>query len=226
MKDLKDFRRASDTFDSIAEHFDKTRDRPWKEVVEFIEGRQGYLLAMGCGNGRHMLEGAKRGLRVVGIDASKRLLEIAKTELRKKTGEEVEVEVVRSDVKSIPFQDRSFDHIIYIATIHHLKEGRVESLEEAKRVLKPDGEILVSCWARELERWDIEKDQRDVIVPWHHEDGEVIERYYHLFTLDELKSEVEKSGLSVLKAFRSGGNNYVKGKRLSDIEEDILNGTK
>ncbi len=207
---MKDFQRVSDTFDSIADHFDKTRNRPWKEVVDFIEDCQGTLLDMGCGNGRHMLEAVDRGLKVVGIDASGKLLYKSKTKLRKKTGKDVEL--VRSDVKSLPFQDRSFENVIYIATIHHLRDGRVKSLKEAKRVLKPGGEILVSCWARELDRWDMEEDQRDVIVPWHREDGEIIERYYHLFTLEELKTEVEKSGLSILEAFHSKGNNYVRGK--------------
>ncbi len=207
---MKDFQRVSDTFDSIADHFDKTRNRPWKEVVDFIEDCQGTLLDMGCGNGRHMLEAVDRGLKVVGIDASGKLLYKSKTKLRKKTGKDVEL--VRSDVKSLPFQDRSFENVIYIATIHHLRDGRVKSLKEAKRVLKPGGEILVSCWARELDRWDMEEDQRDVIVPWHREDGEIIERYYHLFTLDELETEIEKSGFSILEAFRSGGNNYVRGK--------------
>ncbi len=209
---MKDFQRVSDTFDSIADHFDKTRNRPWKEVVDFIEDCQGTLLDMGCGNGRHMLEAVDRGLKVVGIDASGKLLYKSKTKLRKKTGKDVEL--VRSDVKSLPFQDRSFENVIYIATIHHLRDGRVKSLKEAKRVLKPGGEILVSCWARELDRWDMEEDQRDVIVPWHREDGEIIERYYHLFTLDELETEIEKSGFSILEAFRSGGNNYVRGKKV------------
>ncbi len=212
MSDLKDFKRVSDTFDSIADHFDKTRNRPWKEVVDFIRGCRGSLLDMGCGNGRHMLEGIQRGLEVFGVDASKRLLEISKTKLEKRT--EKRVELVRADVKSLPFDDLSFDNIIYIAAIHHLKRGRIKSLKEAKRVLKPDGQILVSSWARELDRWDLEKDQREVLVPWHREDGEIIERYYHLFTLDELRTEVERSGFSFSEAFRSGGNNYVKGKKV------------
>lgn len=212
MNDPKDFQRASDTFDSIADHFDKTRDRPWKEVVDFLESCRGTLLDMGCGNGRHVLEALDKGLEVVGVDASKRLLDISKTKLRERRGKEIDL--LRSDVKSLPFKDRAFDDIIYIATIHHLKKGRVKSLKEAKRVLKPGGVILISSWARELDRWDLEKDQRDVIVPWHREDGEVIERYYHLFTLDGLKTEVEKSGLSILEAFHSGGNNYVKGKKV------------
>lgn len=207
-KNPEDAQRASETFDSIAEHFDKTRNRPWKEVVEFIKNIDGRLLDIGCGNGRHILEGIKNGLKVVGIDASRELLKISK----KKFGKEIkkDVDLIRSGVKDLPFKKNSFDNVIYIATIHHLKDGRVGSLKEAKRVLRPEGRILISSWARELDRWDLEKEESEVLVPWHREDGEIIDRFYHLYTLDQLEKDVVKSGLSVSRTFRSGGNNYIE----------------
>ncbi|MBS3790314.1 MAG: class I SAM-dependent methyltransferase, partial [Candidatus Thermoplasmatota archaeon] len=176
---MKDARRASNTFDAIAEHFDKTRNRPWKEVIEFLEDCKGTLLDIGCGNGRHLVEAMERGLDVYGIDASMKLLHISK---RKVKGE---VELLRADAKYLPFEDKSFENIIYIATIHHLKQGRVQSLKESKRILDDGGRILVSSWARELDRWDLEREERNVVVPWHREDGEVIERFYHLYRLGE-----------------------------------------
>ncbi|MFP4000604.1 MAG: class I SAM-dependent methyltransferase [Thermoplasmata archaeon] len=204
---MEDARRASETFNSIAEHFDKTRNRPWNEVVEFFEGCGGSLLDIGCGNGRHLIGALDIGLKVYGVDASSELLKIC----RKKTGGEAEV--VRSGVKSIPFKDESFDDAIYIATIHHLKEGRVKSLKESKRVLKEGGKILVSSWARENDRWDLGEDEREVIVPWHREGGEIVDRFYHLYKLDELEEDVKKSGLEVLEAYHSNGNNYVEAEK-------------
>ncbi len=205
---MRDARRASNTFDRIADHFDKTRNRPWKEVTEFLENCEGSLLDMGCGNGRHLMEAVERGLEVYGVDASIELLRICEQKIKEK------VELVRADVKSLPFEDGSFDNIIYIATIHHLKEGRVRSLKKARRVLKDGGEILVSGWARELDRWDFKDEEQDVIVPWHREDGEVIDRFYHLYRLEELREDVEKSGLKVVKAYHSKGNNYVEAKKV------------
>ncbi len=205
---MKDVKRASDTFDAIAEHFDKTRNHPWEEVVEFLEECEDTLLDMGCGNGRHLLEALERGLEVYGIDASIELLHICKKKLDDKA------ELVRADVKSLPFECGSFDNIIYIATIHHLKQDRVDSLKEARKVLKEGGKILVSSWARELDRWDLEDDEQDLIVPWHREDGEIIDRFYHLYHLDELSEDVRKSGLKVIEAFHSKGNNYVKAEKV------------
>ncbi|HDS59591.1 MAG TPA: class I SAM-dependent methyltransferase, partial [Thermoplasmatales archaeon] len=39
----------------IARQFDRTRQRPWPEVLEFIDkgGERG--LAVACGNGRHLI---------------------------------------------------------------------------------------------------------------------------------------------------------------------------
>ncbi len=205
---MEDARRASETFDSIAEHFDKTRDRPWKEVVEFLGRSEGSVLDIGCGNGRHLVEALDFGLKSYGVDASAELLDICRTKTEGRAG------LVRSGIKSLPFKDRSFDNVIYIAAIHHLKNERVKSLKESKRVLKESGDILISAWARELDRWDLKEEEQDVIVPWHREDGEIIDRFYHLYRLDELKEDVEESGLEVVDAFHSKGNNYVEARKV------------
>lgn len=210
MNDLKDFQRASDTFDSIADHFDKTRNSPWDEVVEFLDDRSGRLLDMGCGNGRHLVEALKKSFEAVGVDASLDLLQISGRKIKKKIGSDLRVHLIRSDVKRLPFKESSFDSVIYIATIHHLKRGRIKSLKEAKRVLKPGGKILVSSWARELDRWDLAQEEREARVPWHREDGDIVYRFYHLYRLDELERDVNESGLKVLRAFHSRDNNYVE----------------
>lgn len=204
---MKDAKRASETFDKIAEHFDKTRNRPWKEVSDFLEGLSGRLLDLGCGNGRHGRIASKNGLEVVGVDASKKLLKIAKE------SSDPDEDWVRGGFKRLPFKDESFDNVIFIAGIHHLKKGRIKALKEVKRVMKKGGYILISSWARELDRWELEEDECDIIVPWHREDGEVIDRFYHLYRLPELKQDVEDSSLKVIDHFHSKGNNYVKAKK-------------
>ncbi len=200
---MEDAHRAARTFDSIADHFDKTRNRPWKEVVEFLEKTSGRTIDIGCGNGRHSEIALEKKHEIVCLDASLNLLEIAREKLGKKA------EFVRSGIKKMPFREDSFDNAVYIAAIHHLKKGGVESLEETKRILKSGGKLIVSSWAREQDRWDLEEDEQDVIVPWTREDGEVIERFYHLYRLEELKDDVKKSGFRIIESFYSKGNNYV-----------------
>lgn len=203
---MVDAKITGQTFDRIAEHFDKTRSRPWSEVLDFLESNSGRLLDIGCGNGRHLLAAKEMGYEVVGLDASKKLLEITKNKT------DLTMELVRGDVLRLPFKERCFDTVIYIAVIHHLKIGRKESLREALRVLKPGGRIIISAWAIEQKRWETE--EKDVMVPWHLEGGDVVDRYYHLYSLEELVEDVKASGLYVEKYYHSRGNNYVEARKL------------
>lgn len=200
---MKDAYRAAKTFDSIAEHFDKTRNRPWKEVENFLKNTSGKTIDIGCGNGRHSEIAVKKDHKIVCLDASLNLLNITKNKLRKKA------DFVRSGIKKMPFKERSFENAVYIAAIHHLKKGRVKSLKETNRILKKKGKLIISSWAREQERWDLDKDEQDVIVPWTREDGEKIERFYHLYRLDELRDDVKKANFKIIDFFQSKGNNYV-----------------
>ncbi|MFW6176290.1 MAG: class I SAM-dependent methyltransferase [Thermoplasmatota archaeon] len=200
---MKDAHRAAETFDSIAEHFDKTRNRPWKEVEKFLDDTSGKTIDIGCGNGRHSEVAVNLDHKVVCLDASIRLLKITMRKLKD------EAEYVRSGIKKMPFKDKSFDNVVYIAAIHHLKTGRINSLKETNRILKTGGKMIVSSWAREQERWDLNEDEQDVIVPWTREDGKKIERFYHLYRLEELKTDVENAGFYITTYFHSKGNNYV-----------------
>lgn len=211
---MKDARRASKTFNSIASHFDKTRNRPWGEVVKFIESCEGNLLDIGCGNGRHIIVALKNGLDVVGIDVSNNLLSILDKKLSNKGLSSVEVDLVRGRFKALPFTEEHFENIIFIAGLHHLSGGRVKALKEAKRVLKKGGKILISVWAREQDRWDLNKEEKEVTVPWTKENGEVVDRYYHLYALDELIGDFKKSGMKINKAYQKKGNHYIKGYKV------------
>ncbi len=163
----------------------------------------GSVLDLGCGNGRHCSVLADYGLEIVGLDASFELLKIAKKRCP-------EGEYIKGDARKLPLEDSSFDAVLYIAAIHHLREGRVDSLKECKRVLKARGTLLISSWSRESNRWNIPDEQRDVNVPWTREDGTVFQRYYHLYTLKELTEDVLRAGLTVNESFLSGDNNYIK----------------
>ena len=100
-------------------------------------------------------------------------------------------------------------YLVTICLIHHLKGGRVDSLNETKRILKDGGKLIVSSWAREQERWDLNEDEQDLIVPWTKEDGEKVDRFYHLYRLEELKHDAEEAGFTVKEYFNYRGNNYV-----------------
>jgi tRNA (uracil-5-)-methyltransferase TRM9 len=64
--------------------------------------------------------------------------------------------------------------------------------------LKPGGEAFVTVWNRGQPRfWFKGKEQG---VPWRSK-GQIIYRYYYLFTYPEIEALVKKAGLRLLHSF-------------------------
>ena len=68
-------------WDKIAKSFDKTRNKPWKICIEFIESlsKTDLVLDVGCGNGRHLIPCTYKVKNVLGLDISKEFLKIITT---------------------------------------------------------------------------------------------------------------------------------------------------
>ncbi len=95
------------------------------------------LLDVGCGTGNHLASLRERGFAVSGVDGSEEMLVHAR---RNNPG----VDLRRSDVESLPFQDEGFDFVISIEVMRYLPSigGAVR---EMARVLKPGGVCLVTA---------------------------------------------------------------------------------
>jgi len=227
MSDLSIKRNIREIFDKIAESYAYTRLKPWSIVLKPINSETRIFGDMGCGPGQNIqfvLEKSRK-IRVVGVDVSRRMLVIALKRLKKKKlyGR---VDLVEADLEFLPFRNNVFYCLAYIASIHHLpsNEARFRAILEAKRILKPNGKILVTVWAlfqrrflKEILKKTIlkilgkEKSIRDFYVPWKHK-GRIYFRYYHLFTLRELKSLIRTSGLLLLEY----GGFKIKSKLLAE----------
>ena len=99
--------------------------------------RQGLSVDAGCGTGKWPIYLARRGYRVIGLDIS---LEAGRT--AKATDRDVSMTV--GDVRQIPLRDRSLDAVISLGVVEHDERGPLEALHEARRVLKPDGILVLS----------------------------------------------------------------------------------
>ena len=60
-----------------------------------------------------------------------------------------------NDVRYIQYENNSFDYILCIAVLHHLKTEteRVEALQQLLRILKPGGKLLITMWAYESDTY-------------------------------------------------------------------------
>jgi len=206
------------TYDEIAAHFSKTRVNPWPEVTAFLEGRTGRLgLDLGTGNGRHAGPLAERVDRVVGVDASRELLRLA----RERAVEERyadDFDPVVGDAARLPLRSRTVDLALYVATLHHLPSRalRLASLSELARVLAPGGSAFVSAWSTAHDRFDADpKDPEgfDTAVDWTLPGGETVPRYYHIYAPAEFGADLHESSLSVEHTFVSSGNCYAVVRR-------------
>ena len=197
------------TWDAIAKSFDTTRTKPWKQCIDYINAlpKNVTVADIGCGNGRHLIPIAKHCKKAIGIDISQNLLDIVKEKLKQNNIKNTIL--IKSDATQIPLRDHSVDHILYIAALHNIKgrKNRIQSLKEIKRILKNNGTALISVWSQEQEKFQKKLDESkkdkdlevgDVTIYWR-QHGHDIPRFYHLYSLEELKSDIEYSGLKLIE---------------------------
>jgi len=111
-------------------------------VVEWAGSipRQGFVLDLGCGVGRHMVYLGERGFRIAGVDISPSGIRLTRQTCADR---KIDFEAHVSDMNTLPWADETFDAALSISTIHHNRRERIiQTLTEVRRVLKPGGLFL------------------------------------------------------------------------------------
>ncbi len=100
------------------------------------------ILDLGCGAGRHVIYLAERGFESYGADISETGLELTKNKLRSR---KLEAEIIKCDMKSIPYVHSRFDAAICVWAIYHQKLKEIqETISEIYRVLNRKGLLLAN----------------------------------------------------------------------------------
>lgn len=94
------------------------------------EKAQALLLDVGCGDGYRTSKLQSSTIRITGIDKNEAAIEVARTRLPT-------ADFRVSEAESIPFPDRTFDHIFSFSSLQYTARPKV--LSECARVLKRDG---------------------------------------------------------------------------------------
>jgi tRNA (uracil-5-)-methyltransferase TRM9 len=201
--------KNQDTWDSIAQSFDSTRRKPWKQCVDFTNNlkKTDLVVDMGCGNGRHLIQCAEHCKIVIGLDISKELLKIAKNKLKEKKLNNCIF--LHADASYVPIKDGTVNAIIYIASLHNIqgREKRIQSLKEIKRILKNDGTALISVWSRWQDKYRKHFFKKWLTKTWKDEFGDIeiywrqhgidVPRFYHLYSKKEFVDDLQKAGLEI-----------------------------
>lgn len=131
-------------FDAVERH--RYREyAPWMpRVMGFDQFAGQRLLEVGCGMGTDLLQFARGGARVTGVDLTPRSIEISRHHL-KLYGQNGEFAL--SDAENLPFADESFDAVYSNGVLHHTPDT-AGAVRELHRVLKPGGLARVMLYHR------------------------------------------------------------------------------
>ena len=179
-----------DTYDRIAADWAKDHegDTWWRDGTATFASllpQAARVLDAGCGSGQKARFFQDRGFRVLGIDFSEKLLEIAR---QTATASDFRLLDLR-DIRTLPEQ---FDGVFAQASLLHIPKTETFSVIEGmvSRLL-PQGLLYIAV-----------KTQR----PGHPEEemvtendyGYDYERFFSYYTLDEMRGHVDRLGLSLV----------------------------
>jgi ubiquinone/menaquinone biosynthesis C-methylase UbiE/glycosyltransferase involved in cell wall biosynthesis len=112
--------------------------------AEFPRWRGKRVLEVGVGAGTDFLGFVRSGARIVGIDLSRRSLDLVRQRL---AVYELEAPLVHTDAERLPFSSDTFDLAYSWGVLHHTPR-MADALAEVCRVLKPGAEARIMLYHR------------------------------------------------------------------------------
>jgi len=129
-------------FDSVAGQVSRRRA---EFILRLLDKRLllpgAHIVDIGTGGGEQIRELMKKGLSPIGLDIAIRNLQTISETLPRENKDSFHL--ICGDAYALPFKDASLDCLIFSEVFEHL--GRPgDALQEAARVLKPDGKLIIS----------------------------------------------------------------------------------
>lgn len=197
---------AYDLLDFV--YFRNSGKSPRKAVVSCI-GEKESVLDICCGTGANAIKIAKErpDAKVVGADISKEMLAVAK-EKRRKDGAP-NLKFYHMDATKTEFKDACFDKISMALVLHEMPEelaGRV--ICELKRLLKDNGELIITEWEPSKIRW-----QKLLFLPIHLMEP----KSYRILLKKDLNAYFKTFGLEIVETKHC---DYTKVLRIRKVKSD------
>jgi ubiquinone/menaquinone biosynthesis C-methylase UbiE len=118
--------------------------RPLFKIIKETAGPEGRLLEVGCGMGTDLLQFARMGIHVTGVDLTDSGIAMAKKRFDL-YGQEADLRV--ADAETLPFEDETFDVVYSFGVLHHTPDTK-KAIGETHRVLKSEGKAFVMLYYR------------------------------------------------------------------------------
>jgi len=182
--------------------FSDTRFCLWDVVRDFGKKftKDSFVLDAGCGNGKN-IKFFQNKTNIAGVDKSSSLVNLC---------QQKGYNVIQGDILQLPYENNTFDYIICIAVVHHLdsEEKRISAIKEMVRVLKPNGKLLITCWAFESDEYSKKKKFKigDNLLSFRNKQNV---RFYHIYNKNGFESLCQKSHNNYLITWERGNWNAI-----------------
>jgi ubiquinone/menaquinone biosynthesis C-methylase UbiE len=175
-------------WDAIAEEWHEFKQEPAKHTQQFLAKQQGNVLDLGSGSGRH-LQKIKDGKMYL-VDFSEKMIELAQEKAKRK---KIPAEFATASAEKLPFENSFFDAVVCNSVLHCInKKSQKAAINEIHRVLKQGGKAEISVWNKDSERF--KKSAKEKMIKWRDKG----ERYYYLFSAEEIYRLFEKAGFKII----------------------------
>jgi len=147
IKNRQDKMRAF--FDSMAGQLgrDYVPGKSWKSLAEaFLHLLPPMVIAdLGSGDGGSAVLLSRNAVRVIGVDSSEKMLDVARDQSRHAGIANIEFRL--GEMEQVPIDDTSVDLVFFSQSLHHAAHPE-RALCEAARILRPGGRIVILDLAR------------------------------------------------------------------------------
>lgn len=139
------FRTACEGFDEFNQSEGDQLSRRLKAAFEMAEIRPGMtVLDVGCGRGEILRHCAHLGADAYGIDYATVAVQMSAQVIAGTGQTPGRIDAAQADAKYLPFSTEGFDRVLMFDVVEHLYPWELQqALQEAHRVLKPDGRLIV-----------------------------------------------------------------------------------
>ncbi len=206
------------------------------------------VLDLACGQGRHLIELAKRGnYQLFGLDRSRYLIQRARSRAKKNN---LSIQFKEGDVRRLPYPNDFFDCVTILGNSFGYFEAATDDLKVLKevfRVLKPEGTILMDvadgsflkeqftsrswewidqehfvCRERSLATDQERLISREIVT--HTEKGIIVDQFYaeRLYTKEQLLEMLRQVGFTNLAFHGALASNSQRNQDLGMMEKRFI----
>lgn len=171
--------------------YEGDREAELRNMRNYVKGIQhfkssGKLLDIGCATGLFMLEAAKAGFDVYGIDVSRYATTIA----RKRFGKHVR----QTSIEKVHYPSHTFDVVTMFDVIEHLEYPRTV-LRKVKRILRPNGLLVINTGDTDGFLAKLQGKYWHFFIPPQH---------FYYFSKSNLLTLLSQEGFSIRRVDRQG----------------------